>query len=171
MSRQRALAPSRNDGKSFEALVATICGHYAARGILRARKVDPPTKTFGKGKIIHLENPFLDFVGTWTERSGRALFFECKSTSSHRLPFGAGGITDNQTESLRQWAYAGAVAFVLWEYKGLVKLIPQTVLGLALAKGARSIMWEAEEQGTQVLPGLGFIMYDFAAVMRNLWHD
>lgn len=161
------MTPPRNTGKAFEQVLTEICGHYASRGLLRVKKVDPPTKTFGRGQIIHLPNPFLDFVGCWTARAGRAVFFEAKSvTNKPHLAFGSGGLSDTQIESLRQWHAAGAVAFVLWERSGEVRLVTWPQIGDALKLGRRHLVWE---DCYAVPQGKGYLIHDFLQVMEQLW--
>src|SRR3954468_23107434 len=109
-----------NDGRGFETSFKKTVEAYRHKEILRLEKVSPPARVMGDGnnrKVIFLPNPFLDWVGTWTERNGRALMIECKSTSEPKLTFG-GGISDNQIEWLLRWHYAGVAVGVCWEFVG-----------------------------------------------------
>lgn len=108
-----------NTGKSFETRLQTTFDAYRNLRVMDVRKVEPPCKIVGTGrfrKVIFLENPFLDFTGVWTERSGRSLHFEAKSTAGNSLSVGkTGGVTARQMDALRDWTNAGAIAGVLWE--------------------------------------------------------
>lgn len=164
---------ARNTGKSFEGLLETVCVHYAAKGIMRLKKVEPPTRIIGGGhfkRIIFLPNPFLDFVGTWTERAGRAVFIEAKSTSEPKLPLGSdGGVTAKQVDALRDWHGAGAAVGVLWEVKGDVFFV-----------GVRKLLAVLEVEGRKHLKphdcepveqGIGCIYFDFRASLASLYPE
>jgi penicillin-binding protein-related factor A (putative recombinase) len=161
----------RNDGRAWEATVEAILTQYTARGLLRLRKVEPPTRTIGgKGfrKVIYLPNPFLDYVGAWTEAGGRAVFMEAKSTSEDRLPMGgSGGLSAGQVENLFNWTNAGAVAFVLWEAPAGVVFIRAESVRSAFVKNRKSL---APDDGVPVKAGVGFVVWDFLAVMRETYH-
>ena len=88
MSRSAASALATKRGKEFEDILARICDCYRQSGRAKIHKVDPPSKMVGRGpgaRIIYGVNPFLDFIGTWSERGNRSLMMEAKSTSNHRL--------------------------------------------------------------------------------------
>ena len=110
-------------GKEFEEQVEKVLLQYQIAGVLRARKVDPPTR-WVMGRLIPQANPFLDFVGVWTERAGRSVFFEAKETAEPRLAIGGNGITATQRDSLVLWGLAGAVTFVLWRLRGHTFFLP-----------------------------------------------
>jgi penicillin-binding protein-related factor A (putative recombinase) len=107
-----------NDGREFQDAVAAQLKEYQFKGVMRLKRVSPPTRIVGSGqfrKVIFLENPFHDFLGCWTAGGGRLVLIECKSTEEARLPVGgSGGVTEDQWNELRHWENANAVAFVLW---------------------------------------------------------
>jgi len=159
---------ARNNGSRFEEQIGTILKVYASRGFMRCRKVEQPIKTFGppgRQRVVHLENPFLDFVGAWTERSGRAIFFEAKSTSEPKLRLGTGGLSETQAASLHLWEVANAVTFLLWEYDGDVRLWTNRMIA-AQSKEWRHLKFE---NGKIIPPGIGFVFWDFRSVMTTLW--
>lgn len=162
-----------NTGKGFEGMVETILLQYQCRGLLRVKKVDPPTRVVGSGafrKVIFLANPFLDFAGTWTERGGRAVFFECKSTTEQRLAVGSSsGVTQDQCDALCHWQNAGAVTFVLWEVKPLGKVFFATpvMLAAALEKSGRKSITPADCE--PVPQGVGHVFFDFLKLMHKHW--
>lgn len=109
----------KNDGREFEKRIADSLALYQANGWMRIKKVEQPIKMFGR-RVIHLKNPFLDFIGSWTERFGKMVAFETKSTSVPKLQTHSGGLTEAQIDAMRLWTRAGAVTFLLWDYKGNV---------------------------------------------------
>lgn len=154
----------RNDGWRFERIVDGILTQYAARGWMRVKKVEQPIRVF-KNRVAHLENPFLDYIGAWTERGGMTICIEVKSTLKTRLPLGAGGLTARQQEEMHKWALAGAAVILLWECGGAVGMWTMA-----------SIEFEAQrrhnldfEDRIIVPAGTGFIIYDFRSVMLGLW--
>jgi len=161
-----------NDGKQFESCVETVLRQYQSRGLFRARKVDPPARVLGTGaarRVIFQANPFLDYVGVWCERKGRAVFFEAKSTAEARLPFGGDhGLTGAQIESMRHWHAHGAITFCLWEVRGVarVSLITLGNLDAARKDGMKSLTWNYAEE---VPKGTGFVVFDFLVILRKLW--
>src|SRR3990167_4399727 len=132
-----------NDGRAFQALLEKIFFQYQTEGWMRIKKVDPPTRIVG-GKIMFMANPWLDYCGSWTESGGRMIVIEAKSTKEPRLPIGHGGLTDRQREALRHWRLAGAVACVLWEYAGSVRLFTEEVIDAAAVAGDRSLKFDCE---------------------------
>jgi hypothetical protein len=93
-------------------------------------------------KIIYLTNPFLDLVGAWTEKGGRACFLEVKSTVGQRLPINrSNGVTPKQLEALRDWRKAGAVTGVLWVRGKDLKVITLETIEFAEACGHASLPW------------------------------
>ena len=171
-----------NTGKAFEAEIERVLIQYQASGILRMKKVDPPLRYIGPGKVLHLANPFVDFVGCWTERGGRMVVMECKSTKRKmqgieldigiqrepRLPLGDDGLTDRQVDALRHWSAAGAVAFVLWRHGDTdTMLLPWPAIRAVAAAGQRRhLLWS---DGHLVRRGLGFVTVDFVAEMRRIF--
>ena len=69
----------------------------------------------GRRWVPRRNNPFLDFVGVWTE-TGRAVFIEAKYTEDEylRVDGRGGGVDDRQMANLRLWDKAGADAMVIW---------------------------------------------------------
>jgi hypothetical protein len=118
----------RGRGKRFEQEIADAALSYERARLLILRKVDPPTRIVGRGRIVFLANPFLDFVGVWIEREGKAVFLEAKETSSGQLGLGqkTNGVTAPQLRSLRVWHHAGAVSAVLWRVGSATFLLPIT---------------------------------------------
>jgi hypothetical protein len=158
-----------NDGRAFQKEIEITCGGYQSLRKATIRKVDPPTRLIGGGekrRVMFLANPFLDFCGSWTERHGRALFFEAKSTATHRLRLGDGGLTYTQQDVLRNWRHACAATFVLWQWSGrccvfLPEMIPND------GGVTKSLMFE---NGLPVPRGVGSIIWDFLPVVAaKLW--
>lgn len=108
-----ALAQKR--GKEFESAIIKTAFNYERNRLLVLRKVDPPTVQFG-GRLIRKRSPFLDFVGSWTERGGRALFLEAKSVNQGVLPIGDRGLKPEQWNSMRVWHWAGALTGIIWRH-------------------------------------------------------
>lgn len=108
-----------NDGKRLESLIATAADTYARRGILAIQKVDPPIKVVGRApflKVIMLKSLWVDFTGAWTERGGRMIHIEAKSTHSETLACGRdGGLTARQLEAFEYWQKAGACCALIVE--------------------------------------------------------
>src|SRR5579862_1167264 len=156
----------RNTGKPFEAHLLEIASIYENRGILSLVKSDPPVRVVGFGparKVIFLRNPFVDFVGVWKERNGRAIFLEAKSTADPSLDLDHdNGITDTQIKSLKRWSNAGAAVGVLWECQGSVKFISLDSITRRLMANLRKIHFHQAEPVGQ---GEGFVMFDF---IKNL---
>lgn len=152
----------KNDGRSFQKEIETTVGGYLSRRIAMLRKVDPPTRLVGTGlqrKVIFMANPFLDFVGTWTARGGRALFVECKSTQTHRLPFNSsGGLTATQWVTMKSWTLAGAVCCLVWKWNNRVVLFTPDYLKFAEARADKSLK---HGNGIQVPSGQGNLTWDF----------
>lgn len=133
------------NGDDSETLILSLCAEYLKQGRARLEKVDPPSRVVGGGKfrrIIYLANPFLDLAGAWTEKDGRALFFEVKSTTKNRLPISRkNGVTEKQIAALVSWADAGATTALLWVHAGGLKVISTATIEDACARGAPSIPW------------------------------
>ncbi len=106
-------------GRGFEQQVENSAAHYERQQILLLRKVEPPTRVVGGGaarKVIFLDNPFLDFVGSWTERGGRMIVLEAKETHEPRLSYG-GGLTERQLEAMHRWWQVGAAVGLVWNWQ------------------------------------------------------
>lgn len=141
------------------------------------KRTAPPVRIMG-GKagrnVLFLGNPWLDYAGVWTERDGRMMVFEAKSTSGDRLPFlSDSGLTERQMEAGHHWDAAGAVVFLLWQSPGQVRLIPWKHITFAARawnmtpkRGTKSFNLDA---GRPVPQGKGYRLVDFLAVVRELW--
>jgi len=158
-----------NDGRPFQTLIESILKQYQSAGSLRVKKVEPPTRIIGGGKfarkVIHLANPYLDYLGCWSDRGGRMVTFEAKSTREPRLPLWTNGVTENQIVALRLWEKAGAVTFVLWEHAGEVRLFRNHEIDATLAQRRHLKL----EDGIFVPAGTKWIVHDFLQVMEDLW--
>ena len=158
----------RNDGRAFENALEAIFTRYQSHNLLRLKKCEPPCKVIGFGpsrKVIFLPNPFLDFVGAWTERGGRWVALEAKSTSKPTLALNTDkGLTVRQVDELRRWTIAGGATAVLWEFCGEVRLVmPLTIAGTLARR--KSLRWE--ESGKLVKPGLGLERWQILAALRT----
>jgi hypothetical protein len=161
------------DGRAFQDELVATCKQYQAQGVLRMRKVDPPVRIMGGGagrQVMFLDNPFPDFIGAWTERGGRMVAFEAKSTKDPKLPVGGtGGVNETQLRNLQHWRAAGAFTFILWQWRGHgVVMIGLEALRVRL-KG-KHIKW-GDWQDCPVPQGKGFVLHDFLAWMRHYPHD
>lgn len=115
-----------SDGRSLEHELEIIASLYAERGILRLGRTTPPTRTWREGesqRVCFLKNPWLDYAGTWTEREGRMLLIEAKTTHEPVLNLaagkdGKGGLSKNQIENLMLWEKAGAAVGCIWQWQG-----------------------------------------------------
>lgn len=174
MKRTRATAASlaTKRGKAFEETITSHCEAYRAQGRAKIHKVDPPSRVVGRGadaQVIYQENPFLDFVGTWTESGNRAIMLEAKSTAKHRLAIDTrkGGLTRDQITAMRDWARAGTVTALLWHRSDLqeIKVVGLETIDWAVANGARSLRW-ADFQ--PCLRGQGYIRFDFLAELADM---
>lgn len=156
---------AKQAGDAFESTIELILTGYERTRRATINKVDPPTKVVGKGKVIHMANPFLDYVGAWTERGGRAIFLEAKSTAGPTLKLCAsGGLTDKQWEALHRWDQAGAVTGILWGHAGQIKAINLPTIRQAITT-RRSIKWEHYRPCRK---GTGLITHDFLAELAEL---
>lgn len=153
-----------NTGKAWEKTIEIIGIQYASQRLMRFRKIDPPLRYIG-GRVLHLANPWLDYGGCWTERQGRMVVFEAKSTKEPRLPLGSGGLTTNQMANMHLWTNAGAVVFLLWECHGRCALWNYQMI---VEQGKE---WKhlKHENGLPVGQGMGHVIFDFRQVMLKLW--
>jgi hypothetical protein len=159
-----------NRGGNLELLLAAIFAAYETQGEAVLEKVDPPTKTFGKGRIIHLPNPFLDFQGTWTRQGGRALVIEAKHTEKPTLGVAAhGGITEAQWETALRWHRGGAIVLFIWRFANQApRMITPAMAAAALRERSRkSLRWA---DAIPVQPGTGMVLYDFLATARAIFN-
>lgn len=153
-----------NDGRSFEDIVERINLQYQRKGMMRLKKVDPPTRVF-KGTVIFLENPFLDYAGVMTMERGRAVFIEAKSTSVARLAIGGrGGVSDKQIGALDAWEECGAIVGVLWGYQDEMRFVSRKMIHAVLQSENASLKWSEAEP---IARGKGFIIYDYIENLRR----
>lgn len=159
----------RNSGKPWEEMIQTSADVYERQGFLRLSKVDPPTKMVGPGRVIWLKNPFLDFVGSWTERQGRALMLEAKSTKDPTLKLRQkdNGVTEDQLWAIDRWHRSGAVTGVLWHVrdKAMYYLSPMA-LASALIEGRRNV---GVDDGVRFTQGVGMVLADFLPALDAVW--
>lgn len=167
-------ANASNDGRPFEKEMEITAGGYHSRRKAVLKKVSPPTRIVfyrdektgeKRQRVIMLENPFLDFVGVWTERNGLALMIEAKSTSMHRLPFnGDKGFHAGQWAAMKTWRLNGAATALVWKFNGSVCLYTPEMLLEAERLAVKSL---AHENGISVPPGEGTVLWDFLRVMES----
>jgi len=151
-----------NTGKAFEKLIEAIAVQYASKKLLRLRKVDPPVRYAG-GRMIPMENPFTDYVGVWTERDGRAVFIEAKSTRDPVLPLSH--LTDKQVAAMHAWRVAGAAVLLLWECGGVVRFWTEPMISDQTIH-KRHLKFN---DGFIVPTGMGWVTHDFLESMREIW--
>lgn len=148
----------KNNGTAFERDLQTIFDAYLNQGRAKIHKVDPPTKVLGK-KVLFLPNDWLDFAGTWTERGGRALVIEAKTTQEPTLPLGGSrGLTETQWRNAMDWQRAGAMVLLLWEFCGEIRVTTPTMAMHACRENDRkSLRWcDAHKLPT----GTGWVRFD-----------
>ena len=172
----------RNDGKQFERELEITAGGYQGRGIATFKKVDPPVRVFmrqddrapdgRRQQVVFLQNPHLDYCGSWTAQAARALFVEAKSKSTHRLPFNTGsggGLKPEQWAAMKTWRLAGAACCLLWKFGDRVALWTPDMLLHHEASGDRSIEFG---YGIRVPRGTSSVIWDFLPVLeRAIWPD
>lgn len=136
----------KNDGSTFEQILATQHEAYEAQGRARICQVSPPCRVFGtpgRQRVVMLDNPFVDFVGSWLERGGRSIHIEAKVTGKPILGFNNDtGIKVKQLENLQRWEKAGAAVGVLWCHRGEAKLLTLNQILAARAEGRGSVQWD-----------------------------
>lgn len=160
-----------NDGRAFEELFKKTCDAYFHKRLLRLTKVEPPVRVLGFGparKVIFLENPFSDWIGSWSERGGRMLLIETKSTSEPKLVMSEdAALSLKQIEWQKRWHYAGAAVGVVWEWRGHgCAFIPIGQAWKVWQSGRRHIKFAECEP---VLQGEGFALVDFLPNLRR-WY-
>ncbi len=163
----RKAKKSNDAGKSFQTRLESIFDGYRLAGRADIEKIDPPLRVYGTGarrNVVFLENPWLDFGGTWTEAGGRAIYIEAKSTAGDRLALGNSGVSDSQIKALRRWTKSGAVAAVAWLHANQIKIIPARELLDAWDAGAKSMKWR---HLPEVERGLGLIEFDILAALAR----
>lgn len=164
---QRKGVGKERTGSEFEKILTTIFDGYKSRGIATVEKVEMPVKVFGPPKartVIFLENPWLDFSGTWTVMGGRHLVLEAKATQEPRLAIGAAGITPEQMTNLLAWHDAGAAVAVLWYHQQQIRVITGETLKAAHGMGVKSFKAAHYRPAPR---GEGFILFDFLDVIAR----
>lgn len=162
-----------NTGKGTEDLVKIMGEIYESQGRAVLRKVDPPTRTIriaGKPVVIQLDNPFLDFVGTWTERAGRMLVIEVKSTKVARLDVGKdSGVNAKQLAALHAWEKGGAAVGVIWmcdERSREMRFVSLQRIEACRAEGRASVPWK---DAYNIPQGMGLLTHDFLAILSAIY--
>lgn len=136
----------KNTGTDFENILDTQHAAYHAQGRAYLEKTSQPIKVFGPPghkRVIHLDNPFLDFTGCWIERGGRSIHIEAKVTGEPRLAiYSETGLKVKQMHALHAWHKAGAAVGVLWFHQGAARLLTLTQIEAARESGRGSVRWE-----------------------------
>jgi hypothetical protein len=160
----------KNGGTEFENILETQHEAYLAQGRAKLEKISQPIKVFGpRGhqKIVHLDNPFLDFSGSWIERGGRNLHIEAKVTGEPRLPiYSEIGLKVKQMNALHAWHKAGAAVGVLWFHEGTARLLTITQIEAARAEGRGSVRWERAYPLRQTTP---LVFWDYLLALGALY--
>lgn len=157
-----------SDGRPLQNEIIQIANVYRTQGVCVLHKVDPPLRVVGKRpnvKVIFLDNPFLDFVGAWKARGGRAIVLEAKQTEEPKLTFG-NKLTDKQIAALRSWHSYGAAVGVLWMFGGEMRYLPIAAITARLDEGIKHVKWE---HATEIPRGLGFITWDFMRTLADYY--
>lgn len=153
---------ANHHGKTFQTRLELTLMGYKNAGIADLEKVEQPIKVQGTRpniRVVMLENPWLDYMGTW--KGGRMIMLEAKSTDDERLPIDvkSGGVTLGQVKAIRRWHAAGAAVAVVWwsqPHKAMKIATAQDII-LALSAGARAIQWR---HLPPVSRGTGLIEFD-----------
>ena len=158
---------NKNTGKDLENRISEISKIYHAQEKALIYKCDPPSRTFNvKGKTFTtlLRNPFPACVGSWTEKGGRCLLIEAKSTQHPRLPImcKSGGVTIDQVKHLTHWHHSGAAVGIVWEHDLRwkfvgIKQVQETLLMKRGNQPRKSIRWDEAQE----IPQNGMNYIDF----------
>lgn len=167
---------NKNTGKDLENRIVKISKIYHSQERALLYKCDPPSRTFnvnGKTFTTLLKNPFPDFVGSWTEKEGRSILIEAKSTQHPRLPImcKSGGLTVDQVEHLKQWHDSGAAVGIVWEHDLKWKFIgiKQVQATLLMKRGnqpRKSIRWDEAQE----IPKNGMNYIDFLCNLEGIYY-
>ncbi len=162
---KQARTNQQNTGKAFEREIETTCEELERLGLAKIKKADPPVKVMGSDanrRVIFLENPFLDFVGSYRKADGswHPVQFECKQTSEPKLAVGvkSGGVTEKQLNALLSWAGHGWNVFVFWKHGSRVKRIGVDDLEKVVREARKHMKFE--ELHVEIYPGPGFLLWD-----------
>lgn len=163
-------SPAANKGRWLEEVILGTAAQYEREGVMRLRKVDPPLVLL-RGQWILKASPFLDFVGSWTERMGRAIFIEAKSTKEPVLQvMGQGGLKLTQYASLLYWHNAASAAALVWAVGEKAVLVPVDMIRGFVQDGPKRLQFdEPRMRGFRIPQGKGFKILDFVEVMRRLY--
>lgn len=167
LKRSLTARKANHRGKAFQGRLESIFLGYEKGGHATIRKVDPPVKVFGTGKqrsVVFIDNPWLDFHGTWTDQGGRAIAIEAKATDGDRLAMGTGGVTQDQLDSIWRWHSAGAITAVAWERGPEIRILTGPEIIDAWNAGAKSIQWR---HASPVPRGIGWVEFDILAVLAD----
>ena len=153
---------ARSAGEAHEAEIELICGQYRKQKRAKIHKVDPPIRIVRRGKQaigIPQPSPFVDWLGCWTERGGRLIHIESKSTREPRLPLlTKEGLKGSQYDNLIAWHRAGAIVGVLWGHAGGMKLISLPTIAHAIESEQKSLKWRHHRSCRR---GTGLVTWDF----------
>lgn len=154
-----------SSGTRFETYLANTLEAYRVKNLLYMEKVEPPIKTmYGGKRVIHLKNPFLDFIGTWTERGGKMIMVECKLTSEPLLKIGTNGIKTAQLTNGLKWEQMGAAVAYLWQFEDQTRLVTPRMVASQLKTRNSLRLCDAHP----VSQGQGFVLIDFLALLRRI---
>lgn len=148
----------KNNGTAFERQLAGIFEAYLKQGRAKIEKVDAPTKVLGR-KVLFMPNPWLDFAGVWTERQGRAILIEAKTTEKPTLELGGThGLSKAQWDNAMDWQRAGAVVLLLWHHRGEIRVTtPSMAMADCREQNRKSLRW----CDAHPLPrGIGWVTFD-----------
>ena len=165
-TRSQIAKESRQQGQAGEDLLELIHDGYKQAFTAKIEKVDPPVKVVRSGpkvvRAIMLENPFPDYLGTWTERDGLTLAWELKHYSKALLPLGQkkAGVTADQLDLLDRWHASGAVTGVLWLRDRELRLATFDSILAVLETGRKSLKWDDQ---VKVRRGQGKVVFDWLA--------
>jgi len=131
-----------------EQAVADMATRYYRDGKAHIEKHDPPSKVVGRPpRIIYLENPFLDFHGTfWPDTEtvpavARSIVFEVKSTKDKALAFDARGLKPKQCAALHRWHVNGSLTGVLWYHDAEWRWWPWRRIHDVMQSTRKSLPW------------------------------
>lgn len=133
----------KNRGTEFEKRLQAVHNVYAMNRVAKIQKVTPPALVI-KGKMILMQNPWLDFAGTWTEQQGRTLIIEAKLTEKPTLDLCVqGGLSENQYSNLWAWSNAGAVVGLVWLFTEVndIRLITLPMMATTVQGGTKRFYW------------------------------
>lgn len=135
---------ARRAGQDLEDSLSAFFGVLLMRGEAKIHKVDPPTRTVGRSgatRIIHLANPFVDYIGVVPGVG--SVVFEAKRTENNSLSFGERGLHEKQRRILADWARFVSVAGVITlDASKTVRIAPAGQILAHADSGAASIPLE-----------------------------